>query len=58
MTHYWRVKKWLPERFGQPCRIIATGSLNSVMVEFADGTRHVTCRYFIRKINCKGGDAL
>jgi len=37
MTHYWRVRRWLPERYGQPCKIIATGTMNSVMVEFADG---------------------
>jgi hypothetical protein len=49
MTHYWRIKKWLPERFGQHCRIVATGSMNSVMVEFEDGVRFVTVRYFVRK---------
>jgi hypothetical protein len=52
MTHIWRrqIRKWLPERFGQPCRIIATGAMNSVMVEFDDGVRYVTVRYFIRRI--------
>jgi len=24
--------------------------MNSVMVEFADGMRYVTCRYFVRKL--------
>lgn len=50
MTHYWRIKKWLPERFGQRCHILATGSMNSVLLEFEDGYRVVTIRYFIRKI--------
>lgn len=48
--HYWRVRKWLPERFGQRCRIICTGKMNSIMVEFEDGFRAVTIRYFVRKI--------
>ena len=50
MSHYWRVRKFLPDRFGQQCRIIAVGKMNSVLVEFADGYRAVTCRYFVRKI--------
>ena len=49
MTHHWRIRKWLPERFGQPCRIVARGALNTIMVEFADGCRAVTSRYFVRK---------
>jgi len=56
MSHYWRVKRWLPERYGQHCKIIATGTMNSVMVEFADGMRYVTCRYFIRKLKGNGGN--
>ena len=50
MTHVWRIRKWLPDRFGQRCRILATGSMNSVLLEFEDGFRVVTIRYFIRKI--------
>lgn len=49
MTHIWRIRKWLPERYGQPCRIIATGSRCSALVEFSDGARVVTCRRFLRK---------
>lgn len=49
MTHYWRVRKFLPERFGQPCRPVVYGRLNSVLVEFADGVRYVTNRHFIRR---------
>ena len=50
MTHYWRIKKWLPDRFGQRCRVIATGRMNSVFLEFEDGFRVISCRYFIRKL--------
>lgn len=50
MTHYWRIRKWLPERFGQKCRVLARGALNSAMVQFEDGTIVITSRYFVRKI--------
>ena len=39
LTHYWRVRTRLPERHGQPCRVLARGRLNTIMVEFADGLR-------------------
>jgi hypothetical protein len=44
---YWRAKH--PERHGQPCRVWARGSMNSIGVEFQDGFRTVTARYAIRK---------
>jgi len=50
MTHYWRVRARLPERFGQRCRVLAVGRLNSALVEFEDGWRVVTCRYYVRRI--------
>lgn len=50
MTHYWRIRKWLPGRYGQECRIVATGKLNSALVEFNDGWRVVTNRRFVRKL--------
>jgi hypothetical protein len=50
MTHYWRIKKWLPERYMQPCRVLAYGKLNSCLVEFADGWRTVTSRWSVRRI--------
>lgn len=49
MTHRWYWRKWLPERHGQPCRVLATGRLNSALVEFADGFRVITSRYAVRK---------
>ena len=39
-------------RKGQPCRIVARGTLNSILVEFADGTRMVTSGNAIRR-NCE-----
>jgi hypothetical protein len=50
MTHFWRVRAYLPERFGQQCRVLARGRLNSCLVQFEDGVKHVTNRYFVRKL--------
>lgn len=49
LTHRWRWRVNLPERFGQPCRVLARGALNSALIEFEDGTRHVVSRFAIRK---------
>lgn len=47
--HYWRVKTRLPERKGQACRVLVrSGRMNSVLVEFADGTLVVTSRNYVR----------
>lgn len=45
----WRVRTRLAERFGQRCRVLVRGALNSALVEFADGYRVVTCRYYVRR---------
>lgn len=55
MTHVWRVYHRLPaphgpERKGQPCRVLARGRMNSCLVEFEDGYRVVTSRFFVRKV--------
>jgi hypothetical protein len=44
-THRWRRRVRLPERHGQPCRITARGTLNSVGVEFSDGSWVITSRW-------------
>ncbi len=44
---FWRVR--LPERKDEPCRVVARGGKNSVLVEFADGQRVITSRYAVRK---------
>jgi hypothetical protein len=45
----WWWRKWLGNRKGQRCRIVARGKLNSALVEFEDGTRVVTSRYAVRR---------
>lgn len=47
----WRVRVRLPERFGQVCRVLCYGRMNSCLVEFqSDGALYVTCRYYVRKV--------
>jgi hypothetical protein len=52
--YFWRVRTRLPERLGLPCRVVARGTLNSALVEFADGTRVVTSRNYLRKRPSEG----
>jgi hypothetical protein len=47
--HYWCIRTTLPERFGQPCRLLARGRMNSCLIEFQDGTRHIVSRWSVRK---------
>lgn len=49
LTHVWFWRCRLPERKGERCRVLACGSLNSVLVQFADGFRVVTSRYAVRR---------
>lgn len=49
LTHYWRIRKRLPERFGEPCTVLARGRMNSILIQFADGKRVVTSGNFVRK---------
>jgi hypothetical protein len=44
---YWRAR--LPDRKGQPCRVLARGTMNSVLVEFEDGFQVVTSRWAVRR---------
>lgn len=50
MNYYWRVRTRLPERFGERCRVIVRGKMNSCLVEFADGYKVVTSRNYVRKV--------
>lgn len=50
MTHRWHWRKLLPERHGQLCRVLATGRMNSALVEFEDGHKVITSRYAVRKL--------
>lgn len=47
---YWRWRKWLGERHGQRCRIVAVGKMNAALIEFEDGYRTISSRYAARKI--------
>lgn len=48
--HVWFWRSRLPRRKGDRCRVLARGSMNSVLVEFEDGTKTVTSRYAVRKV--------
>ena len=48
MTHIYRWDR--QSRKGQPCRLLVRGSLNSILLEFADGYRMVTSGNSIRRI--------
>jgi hypothetical protein len=50
---WWRVRATLPERYGQKCRILKRGKMNSCMVEFEDGYRTITSRWSVRLIVAK-----
>lgn len=49
-THRFVWRRRLPARADAPCRILATGALNSVLVEFADGGRVLTSRRALRRL--------
>ncbi len=49
MSHVWYWRCRFPERNGDPCRVLARGALNSILVEFQDGFRVVTSRYAVRR---------
>lgn len=50
MTHYWRVRTRLPERFGHQCRVLARGSMNTILIEFEDGHVVATSRSYVRRL--------
>jgi hypothetical protein len=47
LVWWWRAK--LPERKGEPCRVVVRGSLGTVLVEFPDGFRVTTSRHAVRR---------
>lgn len=47
---YWRIRVRLPERHGQRLRVLARGAMNSALVEFEDGVRHIVSRNAYRKL--------
>jgi len=56
MTHVWFWKSRLPERKGAPCRILARGKMNSILVEFEDGYKTVTSRFAVRLLTQRALD--
>jgi hypothetical protein len=59
-TDYDRVWRWhcrLPERFGQRCRVLVRGAMNSCLVEFTDGFRVVTSRWYVKMPKELGNEA-
>jgi hypothetical protein len=47
--YLWRWRARLPDRYGQTCRVVARGALNSCLVEFADGFRAITSRNALKR---------
>jgi hypothetical protein len=47
--HMWYWRSRLPDRKDEPCRVLARGAMNSVLVEFGDGTRVITSRWAVRR---------
>ena len=49
--YYWRVYTRLRERFGERCRVLVFGRMNSALVEFErDKYKVVTSRNYYRKV--------
>ena len=52
-NYFWRLRKWLPERYRQRCRVLAVGRGRgpmNVLVEFEDGFKVVGIRYCVRRV--------
>jgi hypothetical protein len=45
----WSKRPMDRDRKGQRCRVLARGAMNSALVEFEDGTKHIASRNGIRK---------
>jgi hypothetical protein len=48
-AYVWRIRKWHPERYGQAVQVLARGALNSCLVQFDDGTKMITNRWYLRR---------
>ena len=46
--YVWFWRKKLGDRKDQPCRVLARGRMNSIMVEFEDGYKVITSRFAVR----------
>lgn len=53
--HVWRVHTRMPGRFGEHCRVLARGAMNTIAVEFeSDHYRVTTSRNFVRLLTNRG----
>lgn len=53
--HVYRWRKYHPALFGHRCRVLARGTMNSVLIEFEGGERCVCSRWAVRKyVKAKG----
>jgi len=50
LSYVWYWKKRLPHFKDKPCRVLASGRMNSILVEFENGYRVVTSRFAVRLI--------
>ena len=52
MTHRycWKNNEKRATLYGRECRVVARGTMNSILIEFADGQREVVSRYSVRRI--------
>lgn len=52
MTHYfaWGNNAKRATMKGRECRIVATGTMNSVLIQFSNGQREVVSRRSVRRI--------
>ena len=52
MTHYyaWRNNEKRMTLYRRPCRVVARGKMNSVLIEFDDGRREVVSRNAARRL--------
>jgi len=48
--HYfaWKNNEWREQHYRQPCRVLAAGRMNSILIQFADGERAVTSKHAVR----------
>jgi len=46
--YLWYWKKRLGFYKGKPCKVLAWGKMNSILVEFEDGYRVITSRFAVR----------
>lgn len=51
MTHAWFWRSRLPQRKGEPCRVLVRGgTMNSILVQFSDLTKVCTSRHAVRRL--------